>query len=197
MQLGLAPLATSSVDQFPTAIPLPKVARALASGTPLFPTIDKDAEKALLDRLVPKSEGAPAVVTGGTVPPPTTRASFPPAAPDTLVNVPIILTYEDFARIDLRVGLVLTCEKVKGKDKLLRLSVDLGEKEPRTIIAGLALTFAPDELVGRKVVVVANLAPRDFGKGLVSHGMILATGPSEKLVLATVGEGAGPGARLR
>ncbi|HEY2518446.1 MAG TPA: class I tRNA ligase family protein, partial [Polyangiaceae bacterium] len=198
MQLGLAPLATSGVDQFPTALPLPKVARALATGTPLFPTIDKDAEKALLDRLVPKGEGAPAVVTSGaTVPPPTARASFPPAAPDTLVNVPIILTYEDFARIDLRVGLVLACEKVKGKDKLLRLSVDLGEKEPRTIIAGLALTFAPDELVGRKVVVVANLAPRDFGKGLVSYGMILTTGPSEKLVLATVAEGAGPGARLR
>ena len=67
------------------------------------------------------------------------------------------------------------------KDKLLKLSVDLGEAEPRTIIAGLALSFTPEQLVGRRVVVVANLQPREFGKGLVSYGMLLATGPSEAL----------------
>ena len=65
------------------------------------------------------------------------------------------------------------------------------------VIAGLALTFAPDALVGQRVIVVANLAPRDFGKGLVSHGMLLATGPSEKLVLATAPDSAEPGARLK
>ena len=65
------------------------------------------------------------------------------------------------------------------------------------IVAGLALSFKPEDLVGKRVVVVANLAPRDFGKGLVSHGMILATGPSEALTLATVAEGAPPGARLK
>jgi methionyl-tRNA synthetase len=74
--------------------------------------------------------------------------------------------------------------------------VDLGEPEPRTIIAGLALSFPPESLIGRRVVVVANLAPRDFGKGLVSHGMLLATGPSEKLTLATVPD-VEPGARLK
>ena len=93
--------------------------------------------------------------------------------------------------------MVRACERVPKKDKLLRLSVDLGEAAPRTIIAGLALSFAPDALVGKKVVVVANLAPRDFGKGLVSHGMVLATGPSEALVLATVDRDAAPGMRLR
>ena len=72
-----------------------------------------------------------------------------------------------------------------------------GNAEPRQIIAGLALSFKPEDLVERRVVVVANLAPREFGKGLVSNGMILATGPSENLVLATVGEGAAPGARLK
>ena len=72
-----------------------------------------------------------------------------------------------------------------------------GSRSLRQIVAGLALTFKPEELVGRRVVVVANLAPRDFGKGLVSNGMLLATGPSDALVLATVGEGAAPGARLK
>ena len=76
-------------------------------------------------------------------------------------------------------------------------SVDLGEATPRQIVAGLALSFAPEALVGRRVVVVANLAPRDFGKGLVSHGMLLATGPSEALVLATVGAETPAGARLK
>jgi methionyl-tRNA synthetase len=107
------------------------------------------------------------------------------------------VTYDHFSTIDLRVGLVLSCERVPKKDKLLRLAVDLGEAAPRTIVAGLALTFKPEDLVGKRVVVVANLAPRDFGKGLVSHGMILATGPSESLTLATVGGEVPAGARLK
>jgi methionyl-tRNA synthetase len=61
----------------------------------------------------------------------------------------------------------------------------------------LALSYTPEELVGRKVVVVANLAPREFSKGLVSQGMLLATGPSEKLILATVDGDAAPGSRLK
>jgi methionyl-tRNA synthetase len=92
---------------------------------------------------------------------------------------------------------VVTCEKVPKKDKLLKLQVDLGEAEPRTIIAGLALTFTPETLVGRRVVVVANLAPRDFGKGLVSHGMLLASGPSEALHLASIDETVAPGSKLK
>jgi methionyl-tRNA synthetase len=86
---------------------------------------------------------------------------------------------------------------VPKKDKLLKLAVDVGEAEPRTIVAGLALSFQPADLVGRRVIVVANLAPRDFGKGLVSHGMLLATGPSEKLTLATIEGEVAPGAKLK
>jgi methionyl-tRNA synthetase len=92
---------------------------------------------------------------------------------------------------------VRTCERVPKKDKLLKLAVDVGEAEPRPIVAGLALSFQPEQLVGRRVVVVANLAPREFGKGLVSHGMLLATGPSENLVLATVEGDVSPGAKLK
>jgi methionyl-tRNA synthetase len=117
------------------------------------------------------------------------------ATPEEAKAAPI--TYADFEKIDLRVGLVTACEKVPKKDKLLKLTIDLGEEAPRTIIAGLALTFSPEALTGRRVVVVANLAPRDFGKGLVSHGMVLATGPSEKLSLATAPDEVAPGARLK
>jgi methionyl-tRNA synthetase len=64
-------------------------------------------------------------------------------------------------------------------------------------VAGLALTFAPEALIGRRVVVVANLAPRSFGGKLVSHGMLLATGPSEALHLATIDDGVAPGSPLK
>ena len=158
----------------------------LPQGPALFPTIDKDVEKALLARLVPPAAApAPKEVTAA-------RADAP--APSEAV-APIV--YDDFTKVELKVGLVVAAEKVPKKDKLLKLGVDLGEATPRTIIAGLALTFAPEALVGRRVIVVANLAPRDFGKGLVSHGMLLATGPSEKLILATAPDDAAPGSRLK
>jgi aspartyl-tRNA(Asn)/glutamyl-tRNA(Gln) amidotransferase subunit B len=116
----------------------------------------------------------------------------PPSTPQNLIP------YDDFAKVDLRVGVIVGAERVPRKDKLLDLRVDLGEPEgPRRIIAGLALSFAPDDLLGEQVIVVANLAPRDFGKGLVSFGMILAGGPSEKLSLATVLKDVPPGTRLK
>ncbi len=188
-QLGLEPLRTAiGTDVFPTAMGGALTAGApLAPAGPLFPTYDEKAEKELLARLVPKVEEKETKVE-------TTNAPAPaPAAPE---GASAAITYDDFAKVDLRVGVVLTCEKVPKKDKLLRLTVDLGEAEPRQIVAGLALSFTAEALVGRKVVVVANLAPRDFGKGLVSHGMLLASGPSEALQLATVVD-APPGARLK
>jgi methionyl-tRNA synthetase len=83
------------------------------------------------------------------------------------------LSIDQFAQMDLRAGKVVAAERVPKKDKLLKLTIDLGEQTPRTIVSGVAQSYAPDELVGKVVCVVANLPPRDFGKGLVSHGMIL------------------------
>ena len=82
----------------------------------------------------------------------------------------------DFGKMDLRAGKVLACEKVPKKDKLLKLSIDLGEGAPRTIVSGVAQSYAPEELVGKVVAVVANLGKKDFGKGLSSHGMVLFAG---------------------
>jgi methionyl-tRNA synthetase len=133
------------------------------------------------------------------VPPSAAPAPKTPAAPASRSESETIalVDYDRFSEIDLRVGLVVGAERVPKKDKLLKLAVDLGEPLPRAIVAGLALSFEPQDLVGRRVIVVSNLAPRDFGKGLVSQGMLLATGPSDKLVLATVPTDAPPGARLK
>jgi methionyl-tRNA synthetase len=81
------------------------------------------------------------------------------------------IVYDDFAKLDLRVGKILAAEKVEKADKLLKLTVDLGS-ESRTIVSGIALHFKPEEIVGKQVVVVANLAPRKM-RGIESNGMIL------------------------
>jgi methionyl-tRNA synthetase len=104
---------------------------------------------------------------------------------------------EDFAKVDLRVGLVLTAECVKGSDKLMLMKVDIGEPEPRTIVAGIAEAYTPVELVNRKVVIVANLEPRKL-RGIESNGMIVAASvEGGKPVLAGFHEDIPAGARLK
>ncbi|HEY4084734.1 MAG TPA: methionine--tRNA ligase [Bryobacteraceae bacterium] len=83
------------------------------------------------------------------------------------------IDFDDFAKVDLRVGLVKSAEHVKGADKLLHLKVDIGEAEPRTIVAGIAKAYEAEKLIGRKVVIVANLHPRKL-RGIESNGMIVA-----------------------
>jgi methionyl-tRNA synthetase len=202
-QLGLLPLAPKAgEDLWALAVSPRAEGGALAPAGALFPTYDEAGVQAMLDKLVgPDRSRAPlstSTTTTSSTTPSTSTAASTPTSPSTSPSTPTsTIPYEHFASIDLRVGLVKSCEKVPKKDKLLRLEVDVGEPSPRTIIAGLALSFTPEALVGRRVVVVANLAPRDFGKGLVSHGMLLATGPSEALQLATVDAEAPPGARLK
>ena len=95
----------------------------------------------------------------------------------TVENAPVIteakaqIQYEDFNKLDLRIGTITAAEKVAKADKLLKLEVDMGS-EKRVIVSGIALHFAPEEIVGTQVVVVANLAPRKM-RGIESNGMIL------------------------
>ncbi len=105
------------------------------------------------------------------------------------------ITIEDFAKVDLRVGKVLEAEHIPGT-RLLRLIVDLGG-EKRQIISGIAEYYKPEDLVGKKVVVVANLKPKRI-RGYLSEGMILAAGceKGQKPVLVTVGDEAEPGWRV-
>jgi methionyl-tRNA synthetase len=104
----------------------------------------------------------------------------------------------DFAKVDLRVGQVLTAERIPKADKLLLLSIDVGEEKPRQILAGIAEYYEPEKLVGRKIVVVANLKPRKL-RGYESQGMLLAAAVGEegKPVIATFTEDVPNGTRLK
>ena len=96
-----------------------------------------------------------------------------------------LIEFDDFQKVDIRVGTVLVAERHPNSDKLLRVEVDLGEECPRQIVAGLAAYFTPEQLVGRQVAVVANLAPRKL-RGLESQGMILAVRQGEGMELVAV-----------
>jgi methionyl-tRNA synthetase len=119
--------------------------------------------------------------------------------PETPAAAPVSerISIDDFVKVDMRVGQVLSAESVKGADKLLHLKVDIGEAQPRTIVAGIAEAYPPAQLIGRKVVIVANLQPRKL-RGIESNGMIVA-GSIEggKPVLAGFLEDVPIGARLK
>jgi methionyl-tRNA synthetase len=136
---------------------------------------------------VPVAASAAAPASAGAAP--VVAASTSPAMP--------IIGIDDFTKIELRVGTILTAEKVEKADKLLRLTVDIGT-EVRQIVAGIAKAYAPEALVGRKVVIVANLAPRKL-RGIESQGMIVAASLGEEgtPALASFLEEVPNGARLK
>ncbi len=105
-----------------------------------------------------------------------------------------LIGIEDFLKIDLRVAKVLSAERVEGSEKLLRLQISLGDEE-RTIVAGIAKHYSPEELVGKKIVVVANLKPRKIF-GITSQGMLLAASDGENLSLIVPDRDVKEGAKL-
>jgi len=112
-----------------------------------------------------------------------------------IVNPKSEIVYDDFAKLDLRVGTVTACEKVEKADKLLKLTIDLGT-ETRTIVSGIALHYKAEEMVGKHVVVVVNLAPRKM-KGIESQGMILTAEDRDgKLRLLKPEEAVSPGSSV-
>jgi methionyl-tRNA synthetase len=124
-----------------------------------------------------------------------TEAGGPGGAPSSVADGRISI--DDFTKVELRVGQVKTAEKVKGADKLLKLEVDIGS-EVRTIVAGIAEKYAPEKIIGMKVVIVANLQPRKL-RGIESNGMIVAASIGDKgqPVLASFLEDVPVGARLK
>ena len=132
---------------------------------------------------------------GATTPaPPQQHATEAEAVPGVASYIEIT----DFTKVELRVGEVLTADRIPKADKLLLLSVDVGEDNPRTILAGIAEHYTPEEMVGKKIAVVANLKPRKM-RGHDSQGMLLAAsvGENDKPVLATFTEDVPNGARLK
>jgi methionyl-tRNA synthetase len=114
------------------------------------------------------------------------------------VGVTSFIEIDDFAKVDLRVGQVLSAERIPKADKLLLMKVDIGEEQPRQILAGIAQYYEPEKLIGRKVVIVANLKPRKL-RGLESQGMVVAAsyGEEGRPVIATFTEDVPNGARLK
>lgn len=194
-QLGLAALAPKvGDDRWPQGWGTLSSGHPVVPGGPVFPRYDAQEEARIFAALDVREE------TGSEAPPNDktiqSQARKSPPMPDVPVSP---ITYEDFmASVDLRVGRVKTAERIPRKDRLLKLSVDLGEPEgPRTIIAGIATAYTPEALIDRQVIVVANLPPRDFGGGLVSRGMLLAASTGDGLTLATFEKDAAPGTRVK
>ena len=174
---------------------------------PTFPKLQKEKIMAEIEKekAAPEPDAAPeaqAQVSAATGAVSSSEPAAAPSASEAPVGLtpPLAagITIDDFVKVDLRVATVLEAERVPKADKLLRLSVDLGEGQPRQILAGIALHYTPEQMIGRKIIVVANLAPRKL-RGLESNGMLLAASVGEdgKPVLATFAEYVPNGARLK
>jgi methionyl-tRNA synthetase len=209
-QLGLGDIAKFNLaelkwGQLPLGGKLGKV-------EPVFPRADKTAiermqqmeqERATLAPAVGSTTSAASETTAAQPQAAPAPAAAPVAAQPATASAPAAaapdgkITIDDFLKIELRVGQVKTAEKVKGADRLLRLEVDIGT-EVRQVVAGIALAYEPATLIGRKVVLVANLQPRKL-RGLESNGMIVAASVGEegKPVLAGFLEDVPVGAKLK
>jgi methionyl-tRNA synthetase len=175
---------------------------SLGKSHTLFPRVEKQEaieriESMANDELNAKpAAAAPASPTAAATPAGATAAAPASAAAPAPVGIQQI-GIDDFVKVEMRVGQVKTAERIVGADKLLKLTVDIGT-EIRQICAGIAQFYEPDSLVGRKVVVVTNLAPRKL-RGVESNGMIVAAsvGPEGRPVLAGFTEDVEVGARLK
>src|SRR5579862_7905197 len=171
----------------------------------VFPRVEKkeamERIEAMENEIRNPGAAAPAATSstpaGGATPAGTPTGAAAGAAAATAPVPGAKITIDDFAKVELRVGVVKSAEKVQGADKLLKVMVDIGD-EVRQVLAGIALAYAPEQLVGRKVVVVTNLAPRKM-RGQESNGMLLAAsdGADGKPVLVTFAEDIPAGAKVK
>lgn len=203
-QLGVAGLAN-----WPTMFGQLADGTVIQKGSPLFPRIDPDRQQALLDKWrsarrqaeqraasqspQPVGQTAPSSEKPGKSK--TETASDPKTASVDQVS-PGEVSIDDFKRIDLRLAKVLAAERVPKKDRLLRVDLDVGRLGKKQVVAGIAAFCAPESLVGKSVVLLANLKPAKIA-GLVSEGMILALGDETLVGLATSDREVPPGTALK
>jgi methionyl-tRNA synthetase len=148
---------------------------SLGSIEPLFPRVETKSDN-------PAKETSPVSETSSAPP-------SPPAAPSDKIDI------ADFAKVELRAARILEAEKIPGSKKLVKLQVDLGD-EKRQVVAGIAESYAPESLVGRSVVIVANLKPAKL-MGVESNGMVLAGTLDGKAVLCTFADDVPPGTKVK
>ncbi len=159
----------------------------------VFPRIEKAEAIERMEAMENEAQKQPSPVTAPAAPGALAAGGATAAAPAAAEKIGI----EDFAKVEMRVGQIKTAERIVGADKLLKLTVDIGT-EIRQICAGIAQYYEPEKLVGRKVAVVTNLAPRKL-RGVESNGMIIAAsvGPEGRPVLAGFHEDVEIGSRLK
>jgi methionyl-tRNA synthetase len=168
---------------------------------PIFPRADKGLAQTMIEM---ESPITPADINGKLVASVTAEVSLltgEPAAP-AVPEPTATITIDDFVKVDLRVAQIVVAERIPKADKLLRLEVDLGPSfnpSRRQILSGIAEWYTPEELIGKRIAVIANLAPRKM-RGLESHGMLLAASGEDhasKPILATFSDEIALGSRIR
>jgi methionyl-tRNA synthetase len=147
----------------------------------------------LFPRIEPHTQGAKTVSDSPTSPQPTPATQTATPAP----AAPVQITIDEFMKIQLKTAKVLTAERVPKSEKLLKLQVSLGEgTEPRQIVAGIGKKYTPEALIGKTIIIVANLKPAKL-MGIESQGMVLAAGDSDVHGLATILEEVDPGTKVK
>ncbi len=184
--------------------------RTIAKGSSLFPRIEisSDAitlglkEAASIQKTAPQEKGAPPVSDTSAVPQPVPATATTPAATTAAPAAaaptpgdPAQITIDEFFKIQLKTAKVISAERVPKSEKLLKLQVSLGT-EQRQIVAGIGKKYEPEALVGKMIVIVANLKPAKL-MGIESQGMVLAAGDSEVRGLATILEDVEPGTKVK
>ncbi|MBK6849697.1 MAG: methionine--tRNA ligase [Proteobacteria bacterium] len=189
--LGLPALEPQlEVDQWPARWGDGPTPAALQRGEPLFPRIDDERRQALIARWTARATGGAEVVAAA----PTVEASAATPAPAPAEPSDTI-TIDDFARCELCIAEVRAAARVEGADRLLRLTLEVGGVE-RQVVSGIAKAYAPEQLLGKRVLLLANLKPTTI-RGVRSEGMILAAGDGAGLALCTVDRDIPTGAKVR
>jgi methionyl-tRNA synthetase len=202
-QLGLDPLLpTAGVDRWPLVFGALAPHTQTRPGAALFPRLDAIQTQAALQKLgITPAEPAPAP-TGNPAKKAKAAMSAEPQDPAkttaeaTKPEANAYIEYDDFAKVELRVAEVLSAERVPKSEKLLKLSVNAGDPSPRQILAGIGQHYAPEQLVGKRVVIVANLKPRKL-MGLESQGMVLAASDDTGLFVTTIAGDVKPGSGVK
>ncbi len=171
----------------------PSETKQISNAGALWPRIEDKGVPVVSETPVPSNApappAAPSVSPAPAAPPsPAPVAATPPG--DGLIAI------DDFMKVELRTAKILAAERLPKSKKLLKLSVDAGEPQPRTILAGIAESYEPEAIVGRSIVIVANLKPREM-MGTVSNGMVLAASADDGPALLVNPDPAPPGTRVR
>ncbi len=184
----ILPVMTQKVEEF-LAAPVTWQPEPLLNHTVQpFQPLMKRVEQKQIDAMIEASTDNLAKA------PPAKKAADKPKSNDPIAPT---IQYDDFAKVDLRVAKIVNAEPVEGADKLLRLTLDIGEEKTRNVFAGIKDAYDPEKLIGRMTVMVANLEPRKMRFGL-SEGMVLAAGPGKKdLWILSPDDGAQAGMRIK